>query len=488
VSAGQIRRLVINVAPRSMKSLETCVFWPTWDWISRPWSQWVFGSYAQRLAVRDTVKARRVIDSPWYQERWGCTCDETPHAESCTGFRWAQDQNTKSLYENDRGGRRQAVAFVPGPLGDGGDVLVIDDPLNPKQVASENVLESALAAWDETWLGRQNNPRTSAIVVIMQRLHERDLTGHVLEAGGYEHLCIPTEYEVPPQVQVTGIGFTDPREEPGELMWPGRVGPAEVEEEKKRGSFVFSGQHQQRPTPGEGGTWHKDWWCFWYPPGLATPPAPWRTRMPDGTLHTHAQMELPARFDEQLNSWDMAFKSTKASSYVVGQTWARRAALKFLLDQVRDRLEFVETVRAVRDLAGRWPRATAHLVEDKANGPAVLSTLRGVIAGMIPIEPDGSKEARAASVSPTIEAGDVHLPHPALYPWVQEFLAEAAGFPNSRTKDQVDTASQALRRFQAVPPPAAAVKSEQQTHADYGQLRGRYNSAGSARIFGRNGR
>lgn len=454
VSRRQIKRLLINVAPRTLKSIEVGQMYPTWDWIDTPSRRFINGAYKGALSMRDAVASRRIIDSPWYQGNWGCQCGslEVPHLVApdgtpiCKGFRWQGDQNAKMLYENDRGGRRQAVSMVPGPLGDGADTLIIDDPNNPEDIGNLAAFEKVIEAWLQVWLGRLNDPKTGAIIVVMQRRHEKDLSGHILEEGGFEHLCIPTEYENPPRVSVTVIGWSDPRTEPGELMQPDRVGPEEVKAKKKRGAFVWASQEQQRPAPAEGLIFKTKHWRFWYPTGT-TPPDPWRTNLPDGTHHLHVQTELPTTFEEELDSWDMAFKDEKSSSFVVGQQWARKGALKFLVGQVRDKMAFTESTRAVVKMRRERPGSTV-LIEDKANGPAIIDVLKGKLERVIAIEPDGSKEARAHAVTDDCEAGDVYLPHPALFPWVQAFILELAQFPKGEYNDQVDATTQALRRFQ----------------------------------------
>ncbi|MEU4574840.1 phage terminase large subunit [Nonomuraea sp. NPDC023979] len=150
-------------------------------------------------------------------------------------------------------------------------------------------------------------------------------------------------------------------------------------------------------------------------------------------------------------SWDMAFKNTDGSDYVVGQVWARYGLEMFLLDQVCERLSFTETCAALRQQAAKWPQATLKLVEDKANGTAVINSLRRQVAGLIPVEPDGSKEARARAVTPFIEAGQVWLPAPEIAPWVGGFVNEAAAFPNGSQDDQVDACTQAINRILLAP-------------------------------------
>lgn len=440
VLAGQIRNLLINMPPRFMKSLCVSVFWPTWTWIKWPELRWLFSAYAESLSVRDSLKCRRIIQSPWYQRNWGDI------------YQLTGDQNVKSRFENTRTGYRLSTSVESANTGEGGNLVICDDPHNVKEALSAAKREAALVWWDEVMSTRLNDPKTGAKVIIMQRVHEQDLSGHVLEQGGYEHLCLPMEYE-PDKKVVTCIGWEDPRSQPDELLWPERMGSAEVADAKKRlGSYGYAGQMQQRPAPAEGGMFKRYWWRYWQYPGQNLPPV--IVRMADGALFECPVMTLPDKFDETLQSWDMAFKKTTDTDFVVGQVWGRKVADKFLLDQDRDRMNFPATIAAVRALSAKWPDVMAKLVEDKANGPAVIDTLTHDIPGMIPVEPMGSKEARAAAVSPQVEAGNVYLPHPVNKVWVDDFVNEHAAFPNGANDDQVDGMSQALLRFGARTPEA----------------------------------
>jgi predicted phage terminase large subunit-like protein len=170
-------------------------------------------------------------------------------------------------------------------------------------------------------------------------------------------------------------------------------------------------------------------------------------RLPDGSVAQVEAMELPSVCDDQIQSWDMAFKDLQTSDFVVGQVWMSLGADRFLLDQIRERLNFPDTLDAVRELTRKWPNAGAKLVEDKANGTAVIATLKHEIPGLIEVQPEGGKEARAHAVSPQIESGNVYLPHPALSPWVLEYLAEWNSFPRGAHDDQVDSTTQALHRL-----------------------------------------
>ena len=409
VSRGRIRNLLINMPPRHMKSLCVSVFWPTWRWIDHPETRWLFASYAEALAVRDALKSRRIIQSPWYQARWS------------DRFQLAGDQNIKSRYENDKTGYRLVTSVGGSATGEGGDFVIVDDPHNVNEALSDARRESALIWWDQVMSTRLNDPKTGAKVIVMQRVHENDLAGHVLAQGGYEHLRLPTEYE-PKRMVETSIGWRDPRTEPGELLWPERFGPDEVADAKIRlGGYGYAAQHQQEPSPAGGGMLNRSWWRYC--------------------------KELPGSFDEIIQSWDMTFKDSSGTDFVVGQVWGRRQADKYLLDQVRDRMDFPTTVAAVKALTAKWPKAYAKLVEDKANGPAVISTLKREIAGLIAVEPQGSKVARVAAVSPQIESGNVYLPEPSIAPWIGDFVEECSKFPVGAHDDQVDAMSQALLRL-----------------------------------------
>lgn len=450
VSRGEIRRLVINVPPRHMKSLAVSVFWPCWLWLRRPEARFLYASYAQLLSTRDSLRSRRLIETRGVRAGAEETKDERSLFEAVGyqgllellhgrfAWRLTSDQNTKKRFENSRAGYRLATSVGGAATGEGGDVIVIDDPHKADEVESDVVRQGVLEWWDATMSTRLNDPKTGAIVVIMQRLHERDLAGHLLARGGFEQLCLPARYE--PRHPFVWPG--DPRGEPGELIWPEHIGERELGElERSLGSYRAAGQLQQRPAPAEGGILKRAWWRYFDPEG--------------GTL---------PHFHDYLQSWDMAYAGSDGCDFVVGQLWAHFGADKYLLWQIRRRMDFTETIEAVRELTRvateRFGAPPSHgvLVENKANGPAVISTLHNELAGIIAIDPRGDKVARAHSITAQLEAGNVYLPgaanreqsdcDPALTPqWVQELIGECASFPNAAYDDQVDALSQALDRL-----------------------------------------
>ncbi len=394
-----------------MKSLLVSVMWPTWEWTQRPSKRFLTASYAQQLSTRDALKSRRVIQSPWYQERWGQV------------FQMTGDQNEKMRYENDQTGYRIATSVGGTATGEGGDVLVLDDPHKADEILSDTIRQADLDWLRETWSTRLNDPKTGAEVIVMQRLHERDATGYLLaEIGGYEHLMLPARFEGARRC-VTVLGWSDPRQEEGELLWGDRFDPEALATlAKKLGSYGEAGQLQQRPAPAGGGIVKGAWFKYY--------------------------TEAPSRFDEVLQSWDMAFKKTDGGSYVAGQVWGRVGANKYLLAREHRRMSFPDTKRALRQLTADWPLAGLKLVEDKANGPAIIDELRDEISGLVPVQVDGSKEARMHAVSPDIEAGNVYLPHPDVAPWVREFVGNIESFPRGENDDG-DAMSQALQRLGA---------------------------------------
>ncbi len=404
---GKIRHLLINIPPRHSKSTITSVLFPAWLWTRDKSKKFLYSSYAERLAIRDSVKTRRLVESDWYRLHF-------------PGTETTSDQNEKRNFELEGGGIRMSVGVNGQGTGYGGDFVICDDPHSVKDSISDTVRESQVDWWFQTMSTRLNDPKTGCRVVIMQRLHEADLSGELLKRGGYCHLNLPAEFEG--NKQPNALGWVDPRTQIGELLWPERFGPVEIAALKADlGSYQAAGQLQQRPSPAEGGLVKRNWWKFYD--------------------------ELPANLTNWLISVDAAFNGNADSDFVVMQVWAKTGALYYLVDQERGQWDFPTTKKRFRDLCDRYPQANKKVVERKANGAAIIDSLRTSIPGIIGEVPHESKEARVHAVSPTIESGNVLLPNPDTHPWVGSLIEEFAQFPNGAHDDMVDCTTQALKHL-----------------------------------------
>lgn len=410
VSRGEIRDLLINVPPRFMKSLLVAVFWVCWIWARSPSTRWLFASYAQQLSVRDSLKCRRLVLSPWYQRLWG------------DRFRLVDDQNAKTRFENDATGYRIATAVGAAATGEGGDVVVVDDPHSAQGAASQTQREGTLIWWDETMSTRLNDPKTGRKVIVMQRLHERDLSGHVLEQGGYEHLCLPMEYE-PERHCATSIGWEDPRTEAGELLWPERLGPEEIAAKRRElGEYGFAGQFQQRPSPRGGVIFKDEWWRYY---------------------------TVPPRIQYRIIYADTAQKTKEKNDYSVFECWGKtKQGQLALLDMIRGKWESPELLAQARAFYNKHKSiegmgvVRALKVEDKVSGTGLIQTLRREGIPVVPIPRSVDKVTRAYDAAPLIESGNVLLPQDA--PWLSDFLAETSVFPNGAHDDIVDAMMDAV--------------------------------------------
>lgn len=415
VSAGHIRDLVINVPPGCMKSLTCQVFWQPWEWIRKPSTHWAGASFDQGLTYRDARKSLAIMTSDWYQQRWGDFVS-FPDGDPAVGE-----------FQNLRGGSRFSTSVKGKLTGRHFDRIIVDDPIKPMDLSPTSI--DAVERWWTTTVPTRIRPNTGARVIIMQRLHERDLAGIVLKEGGFTHLRLPMKYESKFPC-VTSIGG-DRRKEDGELLWPGRFNAAEVEKRAKDLKSQVAPQEQQRPVPEGGKIFKKDWHRHWtVVPVVAVPGSHVRT--------------VPEKFDTIILSVDATFKDLATSDFCVLQVWGVKGPDFFLLDQVRDQMDFSRTCAEIDTLRKKWPLASTILIEDKANGSAIISTLRKKVSGVVAINPEGGKMARGQAVADLFESGNVFDPDPSVTPWVEETRDERTSFPFGAYDDTVDATSQAL--------------------------------------------
>lgn len=424
-SRGEIRRLVINVPPRHMKTITVSVMWPAWSWTFAPHLRFLTASYGANLAERDAIRSRDLLRSAWYRERW-------PLIEL------KSDVNRVNRYENAQTGYRVATSVGGEATGEGGDVIIIDDPHKLEEAMSEAARARVLDWHDGTLASRFNDPKTGVEVVVMQRLHEHDLSGHLLERDGYTHLCLPARYEP----RHPFVWPDDPRTRDGELLWSAHIPEPELARiEQTMGSFRAAGQLQQRPAAAEGELLKRAWWQFFPPEYL----------QPD-------KVGMLPRFQRIVSSWDTAFEDKTSSDYVVGQVWGIHGPDRYLLWSYRRHANLNATKDAMRRanswVSERWPRA-GHtiLIEKSANGAEIIASLKRELAGVLPVTVSTDKITRAIAASPPLESGNIYVPGRAspegtigyhAPDWVAKLIEEAAAFPNGKYDDQVDAFSQAI--------------------------------------------
>jgi predicted phage terminase large subunit-like protein len=417
VTDGRITRLLMNVPPGSMKSLLTGVIWPAWEWGPRglPEMRYVGTAHEETLAIRDSRRCRDLIKSEWYQSLWPVEL--------------SSDLDGKREFGNTRKGVRQARSFT-SMTGVRGDRIILDDPISADAANSEAKLEAARIAFTETLPTRVNSER-SAIVVIMQRLNEKDVSGVILQMGlPYVHLCIPMRFE-PARRCSTAIGWTDPRTTEGELMFPERFSDAQVTElERTLGSYGAAGQLQQLPAPRGGGILKVDWFRYYVR----------RPKLEFRNLYV-----------------DTAQKTGEENDWSVLQCWGRSTAGEaVLVDQVRGKWEAPELVIQARafwlkhkDDQKEPSMLRAMKVEDKVSGTGLIQTLRREGIPIVALQRNRDKISRGHDAAPFIESGNVLLPQDS--PWLSDFLAEAQAFPSGAHDDQVDPMFDAVADLQRAP-------------------------------------
>jgi len=406
VRRGRIRRLIIAVPPRHLKSLAASVALPAW-WLGHdPAAQILCASYGDALAAKLSRDCRALMASKLYRDVFAT--------------RLARAKSAMDEFETTAHGFRLATSVGGVVTGRGADVVIIDDPLKPEEALSRAARERANAWFDNTLYSRLNNKETGAIVLIMQRLHEDDLVGHVLKQEPWEVVSFPAIAPADETfVYNTLAGESRVTRRAGEALHPAREPLAALERVKRAlGEYNFAGQYQQSPSPLGGGMIRREWF---------------RTYEPDA---------IGAGFSRIVQSWDTANKASELSDYSVCTTWGVRERSYYLLHVLRARLNYPELKRAVAAQQKAFGAGTV-LIEDKASGTALLQELRAAgVSGARAVAPEGDKVMRLHAQSGAIENGFVFLPREA--PWLEEYLNEMILFPRAAHDDQVDSTSQAL--------------------------------------------
>jgi predicted phage terminase large subunit-like protein len=409
IREGKIRRLIINLPPRHLKSLMASIAFPAWCLGLDPAAQILCVSYAQDLADKLARDCRGIMMSPWYRQLFRTRL--APHRQAVQEF------------ITTRQGYRLATSTGGVLTGRGADIIIIDDPLKPEEALSDAQRNAANQWYDHTLYSRLNDKRHGAIVIVMQRLHEDDLVGHVLAQEEWDIVRFPAIAEADEVHQIDTIFgprcFTRRQDEPLHLERE----PLETLDRIRRtiGEYNFAGQYQQSPAPLGGGLVKAEW------------------------FKRYRKSELPERFDRIVQSWDTANKATELSDFSVCTTWGVKGKELFLLAVFRQKLEYPALKRAVREQESLFGAGVV-LIEDKASGTQLIQELiSDGCHGVSRYQPTTDKIMRLHAQTALIENGFVRIPEAA--PWLAEYLHEMTVFPNGKHDDQVDSTAQFLDWF-----------------------------------------
>ena len=406
---GKSRRLLINQPPRSLKSICVSVAYVAWLLGHDPTRRVIVVSYSGDFAAELHRQFRMVIAAPWF-------------AEAFPELRLAKETGYEIV--TSHGGSRYATSVGGTVTGLGADLIIVDDPLNANELHSETARKRVIEWYGGTLVSRLNDKQTGSIIVVMQRLHEDDLAGHLLRQGGWNHLNLPA-IALEDEIIELGHGRTKLRHI-GDVLHPERENREVLEAIKAEvGSLLFSAQYQQQPVPAEGNLIRRSW------------------------FKTYDDLPVGPSITRIVQSWDVAMMTSGRNDYSACSTWLVHKNDAYLVHVYRARLEYPNLRRKVIGMAAERG-ATTVLIEDAGPGMNLLQDLRATMpSGMtrpIGMKPEGSKLDRMVAQSAKIEAGHVHLPKTAL--WLGEFLTELLSFPNGRHDDQVDSVSQFLRWLQ----------------------------------------
>lgn len=404
-------RLILTMPPRHGKSQLVSKHFPSWCFGVDPDISFISCSYGDDLSKRVNKDVQRIMDNPVYKRIFPQTCLSTKR--NAGGYNMAM--RTMDLFEiPGYGGSFRSTGVGGGITGMGCDILCIDDPFKDRKSADSPTVRETVWDWYTSTAYTRLSPG-GGVLVTVTRWHENDLVGRLLDAMKQEGGDRWTIINYPAIAE-----HDEPHRKKGEPLHAERY-PLEMLLRIKSniGSYDWGSLYQQHPTPRGGGVFKRKWIRHW--------------------------TTMPKVFDRVIQSWDFTFKDTANSDNVSGQVWGQVGANFYLLDNDTARMDFVSQVRAMQRMSSKWPDALEKVVEDKANGPAIISALGSRIPGIVPYNPRGSKTARAYSVSPLFEAGNVFLPPmDEEHPWVKRYVDELLAFPNAEHDDQVDSTTQAL--------------------------------------------
>jgi predicted phage terminase large subunit-like protein len=417
IADGEQLSVLIEMPPRHGKSMTVTETFPSYYLGRNPDKRVIAAAYSDGLATKFGRLNRNKFNE-FSNELFQLKLSESNAA-------------TKDWGVEDRRGGMIATGIGGSITGQGADLMIIDDPIkNMKEAMSQTIRDNIWDEWEATLSTRLHDG--ASVIVIMTRWHEDDLIGRLLARSPrkWVRLRLPAIAEDEDDLLGRKIG---------EPLCPELGFNEQWAEDKKTevGSRTWASLYQQRPAPAGGNIFKREWMKFY----VRTPEQKREWGLSDDVA------VLPIHFDKHAQSWDCTFKDSETSDFVAGGVWARKKAQYFLLDIDHRRMGFADTMKAIRAMSDKWPKARSKYIEDKANGTAIIEMLKDEISGIVPVNPDGGKEARANAVSPLFEAGNVYLPHPNMCPWVEDLIEELVSFPNAAHDDLVDMTTQALNQL-----------------------------------------
>ncbi|WP_332649696.1 phage terminase large subunit [Lysinibacillus sp. 54212] len=416
IADGEQLSVLIEMPPRHGKSMTVTESFPSFYLAKNPDKRVIAAAYSDGLATKFGRLNRNKFNE--FSNLFGLELSGSNAAMKDWGVQ-------------DRRGGMIATGIGGSITGQGADLMIIDDPIkNMKEASSQTIRDNIWDEWEATLSTRLHDG--ASLIVIMTRWHEDDLIGRLLARSPRKwiRLRLPAIAEDEDDLLDRAIG---------EALCPELGYNATWAEAKKAevGSRTWASLYQQRPTPAGGNVFKCEWIRYYV-----------RTNEQKNEWGLSDDVAvLPTNYDKLAQSWDCTFKDSTASDFVAGGVWGRKGANFFLLDLHHKRMGFVDTVKAIRSMSDKWPQARSKYIEDKANGSAVIDMLKDEISGIVPVEPDGGKEARANAVSPLFEAGNVYLPHPNICSWSEDIVEELVAFPNAAHDDLVDMTTQALNQL-----------------------------------------
>lgn len=409
------QNLILVVPPRHGKSEIGSVRLPPFIFGVKPNSRIIATSYSSDLAAKNNRQVQRVIDSNEYRSIFPNTYLATSNTRTMS------NRAVRNADEFEIVGHKGTYrgAGVGGAItGFGADYFIIDDPIKNQEEADSPTYRQKLWEW---WISTAFTrlEQNSRVLLIVTRWHEDDLAGRLLDLAKKDPTSLQWKEIKYEAIKEDLSNPTDPRS-PGEPLWPNKYPLARLNTIRSTiGSRWWNSLYQQTPKSPAGAIIKRSWIKFY-------------KVLPDQPV------------DKSCQSWDLAFKDSKESDFVNGDVWKKFGARFYLCDNMRDRMDFTSSIRSIRSMTAKHPNVFRKLIEDKANGPAVISSLQNEISGIIPVNPKTSKAARGHAVAPLWEAGNVYLPDPTIAPWILDWIEEVVGFPTAKNDDRFDTMTQAL--------------------------------------------